>query len=61
MCPFREIKVSFDDNGRDNDLKIILVLSPPPPVVGEFLLLDYNFSSPPVRLLKTNVESGAVM
>lgn len=38
MCPFREIKVSFDDNGGDNDLEIILVS--PPPVVRELLLFE---------------------
>ena len=38
MCPFREIKVSFDDNGGDNDLEIILVS--PPLVVRELLLFE---------------------
>ena len=30
MCPFREIKVSFDDNGGDNDLTNSSRLTPPP-------------------------------
>ena len=34
MCPFREIKVSFDDNGGDNDFENNSLLAIPVPVVG---------------------------
>ena len=53
MCPFTEIKVSFDDNGGDNDFKNN---SPRSWESSCYIAIQSHSIPLPVRVLKTNTE-----